>query len=77
MNKKVIAVLIIIGLAIILLVFGGNKEDTNPLPTRDLEGVETFESAEEACAETTSAQEFDDIVRADEYYQACLVQYNQ
>jgi L-asparagine transporter-like permease len=78
MNKKVIAVLIIIVIAIILLIFsGGNGNNQEVLPTRDTDGIETFGSAEEACAELTAAQEFDDVIRADEYYQTCLIQYEQ
>lgn len=77
MNKKVIAVLIIIAIAVVLLIFSGKKTDKEILSTRDVEGVETFESAQEACAEITAAQEFDDVIRADEYYQACLKQYKQ
>lgn len=77
MNKKVIAVLIIILAAVILLILPGSKKDKEVLPTRDVDGIETFGSAEEACTELTAAQEFDDVIRADEYYQACLMQYEQ
>lgn len=77
MNKKVIAVLIIIGIAILLLVFGAKKDIESPLPTRDLEGVEVYTNAEDACAEITLAQEFDDPVRASEFFETCVLDFNQ
>lgn len=72
MNKKVIAVLAIIAIGIILLIVGGVDKNEALLPTRDIEGVEPIANVEEYCQKITDLQEFDDVKRANEFYQDCL-----
>lgn len=74
MNKKVLAFLIIIVVAIVLLVFGRNTTEDAQLPTRDVEGLEPITTVEEYCSKLRDIQEFDDSVLAQEYYQDCLAQ---
>lgn len=76
MNKKYI-ILIIIVVAILLLIFRDSSpsKDSEPLPTRDTEGIEGYASISEFCKELSKSQEFDDQTREKSFYESCLVEY--